>query len=168
MKTIRLIILALAVALTSLQPGRSHAQDDAALEAFKKEMLALEAYTKEQEAAVKANPMGGIAMIRNIVTKLKSVKTDGLPADLKAGYGEFVAIISKMGDLFNGWPEKAEDMQAFIVKKMGEDPKFMDAFGEKMVALEKEMKPAIEKLDGLGKKYGFEGLNKLAPGGEAK
>src|SRR5688500_7562918 len=117
MKTIRLIIVALAVALTSLQPLR--AQDNAALETFKKEMQGIEAYTKEQEAAIKENPMGGIAMIRNIVTKLKSVKTEGLPADLKEGYGEFVVIISKMGDLFVGWPEKADEMQAFIVKKMG-------------------------------------------------
>jgi hypothetical protein len=165
MKTIRLIIVALAVALTSLQPLRAQ-EDKAALEVFKKEMQSIEAYTKEQEAAIKENPMGGIAMIRNIVTKLKGVKTEGLPADLKEGYGEFVVIISKMGDLFVGWPEKAEEMQAFIVKKMGDDPKFMDTFGEKMAALEKEMEPAIKKLDGLGKKYGFEGLNNLAPGGE--
>jgi hypothetical protein len=166
MKTIRTLIIALAVALTSLQPGILRA--DAALDAFKKDMEALEAYTKEQEAAAKTNPMAGIAMIRNIVAKLKAVKTEGLPADLKAGYGEFVAVIAKMGDLFAGWPDKAEDMQTFIVKKMGEDPKFMEVFGEKMAGLEKEMQPAIAKLSELGKKYGFEGLDKLGPGGGEK
>ncbi len=107
--------------------------------------------------------MAGIAMIRNIITKLQGIKTDGLPADLKGGYTEFVTAISKMGELFNGWPEKAEDMQAFVVKKIGEDPKFMDTFGGKMAALEKEMQPAVAKLDELGKKYGLD-MSKIAPG----
>ena len=134
------------------------------LAGFKKEMTGLEAYVKEQEAGLKTNPMAGISMIRNIVTKLQAIKTDGLPADLKTGYTEFVTAISKMGDMFTGWPEKAEDMQAFIVKKIGEDPKYMDSFGEKMAALEKDMAPAVAKLDALGKKYGLEGLGALAPG----
>lgn len=166
MKTIRLIIVALAVALTSLLPAPLHAQDAAALDAFKKEMVAIEAYTKEQEATLKDNPMAGIAMIRNIVGKLKAVKTDGLPADLKAGYGDFVTVMVKMGDIFKGWPDKPEQMVEFIQKKAAEDPKFMESFGEKMAALEKEVEPAIKKLDELGKKYGLEGLNKLAPGNE--
>jgi hypothetical protein len=54
-------------------------------------------------------------------------------------------------------------MQAFIVKKIGEDPKYMDAFGEKMAALEKAMQPAVAKLDELGKKYGLD-MTKIAPG----
>lgn len=162
MKLIRLFVLALAVAFASPQPAR--AQDPAAMESFKKDMLAIEKYTKEQEEAIKTNPMAGIAMIRNIVGKLQAVKTDALPADLKAGYNEFVVVIAKMGDLFKEWPDKPEDMQAFILKKAGEDPKFMDSFGEKMAGLEKEMEPAIKKLDELGKKYGFEGLNNLSPG----
>jgi hypothetical protein len=161
MKTIQLILLALAVAFT---PLHLHAQDAAAMEAFKKEMLAIEAYTKEQEAGAKENPLAGVAMIRNIVGKLKAVKTEGLPADLKAGFAEFVTVIAKMGDMFAGWPDKAEEMQTFITKKMTDDPQYMEKFGEKMAALEKEMQPAIQKLDELGKKYGLEGLNKLAPG----
>mgnify|MGYP001792910543 CR=1 FL=1 len=69
-----------------------------------------------------------------------------------------------MGEMFKGWPEKAEEMQAFIVKKIGEDPKYMDAFGEKMAALEKDMATAVAKLDALVKKSGLEGLGSLAPG----
>jgi hypothetical protein len=134
-----------------------------AVAGFKKEMAALEAYVKEQEAGLKTNPMAGIAMIRGIVSKLKAIKTDGLPADLQTGYTEFVAAISKMGDLFKGWPDKAEDMQRFIGKNLSEDPKYMDKFGEKMAALEKAMQPAVAKLDELGKKYGLD-MTKLAPG----
>ena len=162
MKLIRTLITAIAVTLTAICPLR--ADEAAALEGFKKEMSGIEAYTKEQEAALQGNPMAGIAMIRNIVAKVRLVKTEGLPADLKEGYSNFVGVLTKMGDLFAGWPEKAEDMQAFIVKKATEDPKFMDSFGEKMQAMETEMAPVMAKLEELGKKYGLEGLNNLAPG----
>ena len=159
MKTKRAIFSAIAMAIAFIMPLRA----DEALDGFKKEMTGIEAFVKEQEAGLKTNPMAGIAMIRNIVTKLQTVKTDGLPPDLKGGFMEFVTSISKMGDMFKGWPEKGEDMQAFIVKKLGEDPKFMDSFGEKMAALEKEMAPAVAKLDELGKKYGID-MSKVAPG----
>ncbi len=160
MKTIRAILLAIAVAFGANTSLRA----DAALDGFKKEMEALEAYTKQQEAALKENPMGGIAMIRNMIGKIKAVKTDGLPDDLKAGFGDFVTAISKVGDIFKDWPEKPEEMMAFVQKKAAEDPKFMEAFGEKMAGIEKEMQPAIEKLDALGKKYGLDNLGSLAPG----
>ena len=160
MKTKRAIFTAIAMAIAFIMPLRA----DEALDGFKKEMTGIEAFVKEQEAGLKANPMAGIAMIRNIVAKLQAVKTDALPADLKGGFIDFVAAISKMGDMFKGWPEKPEEMQGFIVKKLGEDPKYMDAFGVKMAALEKEVQPAVTKLDALGKKYGLEGLGGLAPG----
>ena len=160
MKTKRAIFTAIAMAIAFIMPLRA----DEVLDGFKKEMTGLEAYVKEQEAGLKTNPMAGIAMIRNIVAKLQAVKTDALPADLKGGFIDFVAAISKMGDMFKGWPEKPEEMQGFIVKKLGEDPKYMDAFGVKMAALEKEVQPAVTKLDALGKKYGLEGLGALAPG----
>ena len=160
MKTKRAIFTAIAMAIAFIMPLRA----DEALDGFKKEMTGIEAFVKEQEAGLKANPMAGIAMIRNIVAKLQAVKTDALPADLKGGFIDFVAAISKMGDMFKGWPEKPEEMQGFIVKKLGEDPKYMDAFGVKMAALEKEVQPAVTKLDALGKKYGLEGLGALAPG----
>ncbi len=159
MKTKRAIFTAIAMAIAFIMPLRA----DEALDGFKKEMTGLEAYVKEQEAGLKTNPMAGIAMIRGIVGKLKSIKTDGIPADLKTGYMEFVIAISKMGDLFQGWPEKPEEMQPFIVKKIGEDPKFMESFGAKMAGLEKDMQPAIAKLDDLGKKYGLD-MSKIAPG----
>lgn len=159
MKTKRAIFTAIAVAIAFIMPLRA----DEALDGFKKDMTGLEAFVKEQEAGLKTNPMAGISMIRNIVAKLRAVKTDGLPADLKGGFTEFVTAIAKMDDMFKGWPEKSEEMQAFIVKKIGEDPKYMDAFGAKMAALEKDMQPAVAKLDELGKKYGLD-MSKLAPG----
>ena len=160
MKTKRTLLMAFALAFAIFTP--LHA--DEALDGFKKEMGALEASIKKQEDALKENPLGGIAMIRSIVTQLKAVKTDALPDDLKSGYMEFVVAISKMAEVIKDWPEKTEDMQAFIIKKMGEDPKYMDAFSVKMTAVEKEMQPAVAKLDALGKKYKIEGLDTISPG----
>jgi tetratricopeptide (TPR) repeat protein len=158
MKLMHALISVIAVAFIFVTPLRA----DGALDGFKKDFASLEAYIKTQEAGLKTNPMAGIAMIRGIIGKLQALKTDGLPADLKQGFTEFVVAISKMGELFKGWPEKAEEMQAFIVKKIGEDPKYMDNFGKRMAVLEKDMQPTVTKLDELGRKYGLD-TSKLAP-----
>ena len=164
MRTIRILFTAFVFAFSAAHLVAADEKEKAALAAFGKEMLAIEAFTKEQEALAKENPMAGISMIRKIVEKLREVKTDGLPTDLKAGFWEFTGVIGKMGDLFKGWPEKAEEMQAFVLKKVGENPKFMEDFGAQMAVIEKEMQPAIKKLDELGKKYGLDDLGKIGPG----
>ena len=164
MKTIRNLLTAVAVAFTAILPVSAQEADKAALDAFKKEMQAIETFSKEEEAKLKDNPMGGIAMIRGIVGKVQAVKTDGLPADLKTTYGDFSRVLGKMGEMFKEWPAKVEDIQAYVEKKAKEDPKFMEDFGSKMEALETEMNPITAKLDELGKKYGLEELSNIAPG----
>ena len=160
MKTMRVIITAIAVAFTSITSLRA----DEALDTFKKDMAVLEASIKKQEAALKDNPMGNIAVFRSLIGALKASKTDGLPADLKEGFAEFVAAMSKLGDIFIGWPEKPEEMQQYLLKKMVEDPESMEAIGAKMKAIVKEVEPAVVKLEALGKKYGIENMSALAPG----
>jgi len=85
----RAFITAIAVAFATITPLRA----DEALDGFKKQMTGLEAYVKEQEAGLKTNPMAGIAMIRNIVTKLQAIKTDGLPGQShqkkRRNYGDY-------------------------------------------------------------------------------
>jgi hypothetical protein len=159
MKILRAFVAAIAVVFIFITPLRA----DAAMDGFKAGMASIEAYIKIQEAALKTDPMAGIAMIRGIVHRLQALKTDGLPADLKLGYTEFVVAMSKMGTLFEGWPEKSEAMKAFIGKKIGEDPKFMDKFSMKMAAIEKDTQPAVAKLDELGRKYGLD-MSKLSTG----
>lgn len=144
------------VALLSILPVSAELADKAPLDAFKKEVQAIETFTKEQEAGLKDNPMGGIVMIRKIVTKVKAVKTEGLPADLKEAYANFTNVLAKMGELFTDWPEKPEEVLAFVTKRSAEDPEFMKRFGEKMAALEMEMKPVTESLDAVSAKYGID------------
>ena len=160
MKTMRVIITAIVLAFTSITSLRA----DEALDTFKKDMAILEASIKKQEAALKDNPMGNIAVFRSAIGGLKASKTDGLPADLKEGFAEFVAVMSKMGDIFIGWPEKPEEMQQYLLKKMVEDPESMEAIGAKLKAIVKEVEPAVVKLEALGKKYGIENMSALAPG----
>ncbi len=162
MKTARIALAAIVLACAAALPARA----DAPLEGFKKELTAFNAFTKQQEGKTAENPMAGIAMIRNLVDRLKTVKTDGLPEDLKAGFSEFVATISKMSELLKDWPEKVEDIEPYVKKRLAEDPKFMETMEDKIAALDKEMQPAIQKLEELGKKYGLEGLDKIAPGNE--
>lgn len=164
MKTARIVLAVLALALAPALPLRADAS--ARLEKFKKELATFNAFSKEQECKAAENPMAGIAMIRNLVERLKDVKTEGLPEDLKSGFEQFVGTLSKMGDILKDWPEKVEDIEPYIQKRLAEDPKFMQAMEDRIAALDKEMQPAIQKLEELGKKYALEGLDKLAPGAE--
>lgn len=163
MKKLCTVFAALACTFTALLPLRAEEANPAAMEAFKKDVIALETFTKSQEEALKDDPLAGITMIRNIVGRVKAVDTSKLPADLQAGWAEFSTALGKMGEVFKDWPEKPAEIQAFIAKKATDEPAFLNGFGEKMSTLEKEIQPAIAKMDALGKKYGFEGVGGLAP-----
>jgi hypothetical protein len=164
MKITRVLLAAFAVAIAVASP--LSAAEDPAIESFKKDVAALESYTTEQENLAKRDPMAGITMIRGVVAKVQSVKTDGLPADLKEGWKSFAGVMAKMGEVFKGWPEKPEDVQAFILKKGTEDPAYMGNFEKKMTAIESELEPVMEKLEDLSKKYGLDGIGTILPGGK--
>ena len=62
------------------------------------------------------------------------------------------ALLSEMGS------DPAE-----MIKKATADPKFMETFGQRMKAVEAEVKPAADRLRDVGKKYGLEQLGEIAP-----
>ena len=156
----RILVAIIALGFANTAPVRA----DEALDGFKVEITSLEGYIQQQEAILKTDPMAGINMIRGIISRLYAVKTDRLPADLKQGFTEFVVSTARMGELFKDWPNRSEDMQSFIAKKIGADPKYMETFDAKMKAIEIDMQPATKKLDELGRKYGIDGLGGIAPG----
>lgn len=164
MHSIRMSIAAVAVAVIAVLP--LGAAENPAIEAFKKDVATLETYTTEQELLAKKDPMAGITMIRGVIAKVQAVKTDGLPADLKEGWKSFVVVMAKMGEVFKGWPDKPEEVQAFIVKKGTEDAAYMENFEKKMTAIESELEPVMEKLEDLSKKYGLDGIGTILPGGK--
>ena len=158
---LRIVLTTLTAALTLAFSGcsKSEADEKAAVESFKQEAKGLEAWMEEKKKGLATNPMAGLAMMKELVAKLKAMKSEDLPEDLKAAWGDFVTKISKMEGLL---AEIGTDPTA-LIKKAQEDPKFMQTFGEKMQALEAEVRPAAQKLAEVGKKYGIEKIGELAP-----
>jgi hypothetical protein len=151
--------LATVLALAFAGCGKSKADEQAAVENFKKEAEGLDGWMKEKQKAMGGNPMAGIAVMRELVAKLKSMKSEDLPADLKEAWTDFVNKISKMEALL---AEMGSD-PAEMIKKATADPKFMQTFGERMKAIEAEVRPAAQRLTEVGKKYGIEKIGEIAP-----
>lgn len=150
-------VAALALALSGC--GKSEAQQQAAVENFKKEAEGLDAWMKQKQKEIGANPMAGLAMMKELVAKLKGMKSEDLPSDLKDAWGDFVSKISKLEALVS---EMGSD-PAEMIKKATSDPTFMQTFGEKMKAIEAEVKPAADRLKEVSKKYGLEKIGELGP-----
>src|SRR5215207_4127769 len=87
------VLVALALAFSGCN---SKAKEQAAVETFKKEAEGLDAWMKEKQKTAGGNPMAGVAMMRELVAKMRSIKSDDLPADLKDAWTDFVAKIGKM------------------------------------------------------------------------
>lgn len=147
-------------ALTFSGCSKSKADEQAAVENFKKEAEGLDGWMKEKQKEAGKNPMAGIAIMKEMVAKLRSIKSDNLPDDLKSAWSDFVAKIGKMEALLAEMGANPADM----IKKASSDPAFMQTFGERMKAIEAEVKPAAERLREVGKKYGLEKIGQLQPG----
>jgi len=125
---------------------------------FKTDIEGAKKWMESQDKAASADPVKGMEMVGAMVAKFKGIKTDGLPADLKATWGEMTGVMSEFGDLFKGLPkvDPAKPDEA------------MKAFGElmpKMMAIQAKGEPIAKKLEELGTKYGID-LKKVGPGGK--
>ena len=154
--------LALLAAL-ALFTTTGFADEKAALEGFKKEVATLKTWTDEMDKKVSENPLAGFTAIGEMATKLKAIKTDELPADLKEPFAGLVGAVDKMVEVVAIFPKDGSKIEEFMTKKLAENPKFMDEFGAKMEAIETETKPILEKLKAAADKYGIEGLDKIGP-----
>ena len=157
MKLIHNIAIVVATALFTLTGCNKAPDEKTALANFKTEVESTSKWVEEKQKTDGADPVKGMAMVGEIVSKFKSIKTDGLPADLKATWGEMTGVMAEFGDIFKGLPkpDPAKPDEA------------MKAFGEimpKMMAVQGKIEPIAKKLEELGKKYGLD-LSKVAPGG---
>ncbi len=134
--------------------GGSATGEKAAIAAFEKAGKEMKAWMDEEEK--KSGGAPGPGMIAALITKMKTLPTEGLPADLKAGFENLCGSIQKMGDLMKEFPAKQEDMQAFMQKKLAENPEFLKNFQAKMGEITKEGDAARSKMEELAKKYGME------------
>ena len=123
---------------------------------FKSEVEGVTKWIEEKQKTAAADPAAGMAMVGEIVSKFKGIKTDGLPADLKGAWGDMSGVMGEMGEIFKGMPtakpDKPEDAMKAMVELM-----------PKMEAIQAKMGPAAKKLEEVGKKYGLD-MTKVAPG----
>ena len=117
-----------------------------AIEGFKKGVMEIDGLMGEMKAA--GNPATGMPKLKEAIAKMASLKTDGLPADLKSAFEGVKGNVMEMADIFKGMPEKAEDAEAFMGKLMQDK-----ALGEKMqksreagIELKAKFKEALAKI----------------------
>ena len=154
-------VAAIVLAAPAVPTAWAADEAKAGVEAFKAEIKAIKTWVETQEKGLKENPMGGIALMKELVTKVQAVKTDKLPSDLKEAFTGFSTVLGEMGaTIFKDAPEKAEEMLPFMMK-LAQDPDFQT----KMEKLGKAGDAASAKLKEVAKKYGIDDLD-LKPGGE--
>lgn len=129
--------------------GGAAVSEKDALAGFKKAAEELNALTKED--AANPDPMGKMGKMKAVLAKVKAIKTDGLPADLKDAFTAFRGKLTEMGDLLKDMPEKKEDMLAWA-QKLGTDPEL----GKKMGAIGGELGQLGEKFAEIAKKHGID------------
>ena len=147
MNFIRTAIIALVGTLASFSP--LHANE--AVQTFKKDLANVGAFFEE---AKPKNSAEKLIIIRQACAKLKAVKTEGLPADLKAAYGDLVIVVGKAEEALKEFPEKAQEVSEVLQKKNA-DPAAKAEFGKKMQVLRLEANPLTEKFLEACKKYGL-------------
>ena len=156
MKLIHTILLIVATAFFALTGCNKAPDEKTAIANFKAEIESTTKWMEEKQKATATDPVAGIAMMGEMVNKFKGIKTDGLPADLKAAWGEMTAVFAELGDVFKGIPKLDASKPEEMNKTMGD-------LMPKMMAVMAKGDPVAKKLEEIGKKYGLD-MKKLAPG----
>jgi hypothetical protein len=131
--------------------------EKAAFAAYSKEMEAISKWGEERQKAVQAaaakDPQAagaeGAAFMTEMVAKFKAVKTDGLPADYKSAWSEFLAGMDEMAAVTKSMTPAKDAKPEDIIKAATEGAAKMQAIGAKMEPLQK-------KMTEIGKKYGVD------------
>ncbi len=147
----------LLFALFALFATSTFADEKAAIEGFKKEVTDFKTWSDEKEKSFKS-PADGLAAFGEMGAKIKAIKTEGLPADLKEPWDAMLVSLAQMVALLEKFPKDAAE-----IEKKFADQDFMKEFGAKADAIQEALKPNIEKLKEAGKKYGIEGLENFGP-----
>ncbi len=165
MKLIHSIPLIIATACLAITGCDKKIDEKTAIANFKTDVENFSKWAKEKSAAAKTDPVAGIAMMGELSSKFKSIKTDGLPTDLKSAWTEMGGVLGEMADLFKDLKipkaEKPEDNEKAMAALF---PKMME-LAPKMEAIKKKGDPIMKKLKEVGTKYGLD-MSKVAPGGK--
>jgi len=167
LKTSALLVAAISFAFTACDkksadtgsgnPAKPGVVDEkTALATFKADVESVGKWIEEKQKSAPPDPAAGMAMMGEIMLKVKSIRTDGLPADLKSAWGEMSGVLDEMGVLFKGLPTAKPDKPEDAMKAFGE-------IMPKMMAIQAKMEPISKKLQEVGTKYGLD-MTKVAPG----
>jgi hypothetical protein len=139
----------------SASSGGAVSEKDA-LARLKTDMLALKAETESMKPDP-ANPMGMLAPLKGMLNKIIALKTDGLPADLKAALIEAQAKVTAAKEMFKDVPD-VSDMQA-LNEKLTADPalaaKLQKAMTEDLPKVMQAVGPAMNNVGEVAKKHGL-------------
>lgn len=152
-KTTALLVAALSFAFTACNKT---IDEKTAIANFKGEIETVTKWMEEKQKSAASDPMAGIAMMGEMVTKFKGIKTEGLPADLKGAWGEMTVVFTELGDVLKGMPKLDASKPEDAAKVMGE-------LVPKIMAVMSKGDPIAKKLEEIGKKYGLD-MKKLGPG----
>ena len=162
MKLIHTIPILIATACLALTGCDKKVDEKTAIATFKTDVENFGKWAEENSKNASSDPLSGITMMGELGGKFKSIKTDGLPADLKAAWNEMGGVMGEMGELFKGLkipkPAKPEDTQK-ILADLG--PKMVE-LGPKMQEITKRGDVIMKKLKEIGTKYGLD-MSKVGP-----
>jgi hypothetical protein len=143
-----------APAPNSATPG-----EKTAIDAFKTSVEDVGKWIEEKEKTVAGYPAAGIAMAGDMIARFKGIRTDGLPSDLKAAWGEMGVLLGEMGEIIKNTPK-------FDGAKPEELGQVRQAILPEMMAVQDKVEPVAKKLQELGAKYGVD-MKRFAPGGKS-
>ena len=128
-----------------------------ALARLKTDMLAMKAESETMKPDP-GNPMGMLGPLRSMLDKIVTLKTDGLPADLKAALIEAQAKVATAKEMFKDVPN-VSDMKA-LTEKLTADPalaaKLQKTMTEDLPKVMEAVVPAMDKVGEVAKKYGLD------------
>jgi hypothetical protein len=153
LRTTALLVAAISFAFTACN---KKPDEKTAIANFKSEVETVGKWIEEKQQTAGKDPAAAATMVGEIIAKLKGIKTEGLPVELKGAWDEMGVVMTEMGEVFKSMPK----MDASKPEDMG---KVMGEFMPKMMAIQAKMEPAAKKLEEVGKKYGLD-MKKVAPG----
>ena len=139
-------------------PKPAAVDEKIAIANFKAKVETIGTWIEEKRKSVGSDRAAGMAMVGEIAGKLKVIRTDGLPAELKAAWGEMNAALAEMGGVLKGMPK-------IDASKPDEMDRLMQDFMPKMVAVQSKLDLVSKKLQEVGTSYGLD-MSKVAPSGK--
>ncbi len=131
-----------------------------AVEAFRGEVLAVRDWLRERTKGSGGNPLALAGSLKGLGEKVKGIRTDKLPPELREAFGDLGEAFGDAGSVLKDVPTKADEMLPFILKS-AQDPEFL-AKVQRVLVTGNE---AAARLRETGKKYGIEDLD-LGIGGD--